>query len=594
MVKNGKKSSKIVKETNPEKIAIARAKTLRSKIKFTDDYEVDDSFQEADINNPLEIHTTSELVAHLEKNPKSSVEANVMANNGKDFGMVKMDTKAFIEAAKQRDSAKLRESWDTWDSSTTSDVGKDFTPLLGGPFNKQLYYRDYLRMHSQCFFAFHHDPVFREIVSLIVDFTVGRGFSVMAEDPTAQALWDAFCQVNSIEEQFEYMANELSTYGEIMWWWLPNNLKRISFRPHPEEKIDKGIIPRVRLIDPSNIAEIITVPEDPIKGILAYVWLAPTQYQMYTTKNQPSSKFIYTQIPGDQVHHYKINCMSNEKRGRSDLFPALSYLKRLRDSVNYSVIAQQKAAAWAMDTTIDGNQADIDAYIQDQQASGTIPAAGSEFVHTKAITREYRGNQIGAQGESPAFNWCLNMACMAAGIPVNYLGTHLSGATTRASALVSTEPVAKKFERRRMIYTRIIQKMFDCVMQQMGDQYGVKSTECEIIFPELITQDRSAKLLDLQTMQVNNWFSTRRCAEIAAKEFDQKDYKFEDERQEILDDQDAMGISPEQANPLTAPAKGGNTVKAGGPAVPNAPKPPSPPSGLPSNQKQQIKGQLQK
>lgn len=231
-------------------------------------------------------------------------------------------------------------------------------------------------MISACFYAYHHDPVARDIVSIMVDFTMGRGFNLVAtgkDGPAAQVLWDAFSKVNELPRQLEHFCTEMSIYGETMWWWLPDNNARIVQQPFQGEKIPKAAIPRVRLIDPSNIAEIITVPEDPIAGVLYYVWLAPTQYQMWTDGQQPTTKFIYQQIPANQIMHERVNSVSNEKRGRSDYFPALGYMKRLRDGVNYALVAQQKAAAWCVDTTIEGDQTDIDDYVDGQNSLGPVP-----------------------------------------------------------------------------------------------------------------------------------------------------------------------------------------------------------------------------
>lgn len=544
-----------------------RINVLRNGLIFDEKkYEYSDDFVEADIKNPLEIHTTHEMIECLKSNPAVDIEARVLGWSNKGRGIVKMGKAAFLESVKRRDSKKLRESIDnfaTGDGATSGLIGEDFTPLLGGPFNKQLYYRDYLRMISACFFAYHHDPVARDVVSIITDFTIGRGFQLHAngkDEEKAQILWDAFSKVNDIPSQFDYAGAELAIYGEVMWWKLPHHNTRISFDPFQGEKIPHGLIPRIRLIDPSNIAEIITVPEDIIKGVISYVWLAPTQYQMYSDGQQPSAKFIYTQIPADQIAHYKINSVSNEKRGRSDYFPALGYMKRLRDGVNYALVAQQKAAAWCIDTTIKGNDQDISDYMSDQRALGPIPPAGSEFVHTEAITRQYLSNSATNKGgDAPTFNWCMNMIGMSAGIPLSYFGTHLSGAGTRANALVSTEPVAKKFERRRNVYDRMLRTMFADLMRQFG-----LNADCEIIFPELITQDRTAVLRDLSLSEMNGWISKQTAAERAAKEFDLKDYDYLAEQAKVKADPPMPTANPEATNPLTTPGKNGQTQKSNG------------------------------
>lgn len=551
----------------------ARVHALKNGLIFDEaKYEYRDDFVPANIDNPAEIHTTQELVEHLKKYPKSDIEARVLGGGPNGKAMLKLDRTAFLEANKQKDSKKMRESIDSFafdnsDSGLMSPggglIGRDYTPLLGGPFAKQLYYRDYLRMISTCFFAFHHDPVARDIVSIVTDFTIGRGFQLHAKGKDAdqaQIMWDAFSKVNDIPQQFDWAGMELSIYGEVMWWKLPRQQTRISFNPMQGETVPTGIIPRIRLIDPSNIAEIITIPEDMIQGVLAYVWLAPTQYQMYSTDNQPSSKFIYTQIPADQMMHFKVNTVSNEKRGRSDYFPALGFMKRLRDSVNYSLVAQQKAAAWCIDTTIKGNDDDLTSYVQSQQSLGQIPTAGSEFVHTEAIQREYLSNSATGKGsDSPTFSWCMNMIAMSAGIPLAYFGTHLSGSGTRANALVSTEPVAKRFERRRNVYDRMLRSMFDDVMQYFG-----LNAECEIVFPELITQDRSQVLRDLLVAQNSGWISKETAAEKAAKEFDLKDYDYRQEMDKADADPVIPEVKPQTASPLTTPGLVGQPKNSNG------------------------------
>lgn len=537
-----------------EKPSPARIRALKNGLIFSPkEYEFNEDFVAANLDNPLEIHTTGELVEALKKNKNYDVEARVVGVKNGESKIVRMNKEQFLEANKKKDSKKLREAVDAFMfddmplGNAGSLIGHDFTPLLGGPFNKQLYYRDYLRMHAACFFAYHHDPVPKDLVEILVDFTMGRGFQLQAEDKGAQALWNAFVEANDLMTQFDFLTREISIYGEVMEWWLPNNNARPTFMPAPGEKVPKALIPRIRLIDPSNIAEIITIPED-ISTPLYYVWLAPTQYQMFTRDNQPSTKFIYTQIPANQIIHEKINCVSNEKRGRSDFFPALGYMKRLRDGINYELVAQQKAAAWCIDTTINGNTSDVDLYMSQQESMGQVPPAGSEFVHTAAVKREYLSNSITSSKESPLFSWCLSMAAMAHGVPFAWLGTHISGAGNRASALVSTEPVAKKLERRRLKVEKIAKRIF----KGLCDRFNIES-ECDIIFPELITQDRSAKFNDLLKAQNASWISHERAATMAASEFDIKKFNYEKELTDIKSEDKELGISPAMTNPLSTP-----------------------------------------
>lgn len=546
-------------EQKDEKTAAKRIQVLKSGLTFNPKkYVYNEDWVPA--KGVLDVHSTGEMVEAMIKDPSIQLEARVLATKNGDRGFKKMDRKVFLEAVKTKPSKRLREAIDSF--STDGDFGSpqniggsDFTPLLGGPFNKQLYYRDYLRMISACYYASNHDPAAKAVTNILCDFTMGRGFQLHTtgkDAAVAQVVWNAFCKANDFYKQMDSFADELSRYGETMWWWLPNNQTRISFRPAPGEVVPKAMIPRIRLVDPSNFAEIITIPEDIAQGVLYYVWMAPTQYQMYTRDNQPTTKFIYQQIPAEQIMHVKVNSVSNEKRGRSDFFPSLGYMKRLRDGVNYGLVAQQKAAAWCIDTTIDGDLGDITDYItyqQQQERDTGEHTAGSEFVHTKAIEREYLANSASSKGsDSPVFQWCLSMIAMSSGIPISYLGTHLSGGSTRASALVATEPVAKRFERRQLTYSRTVEQIFYRVMEG----FKIMNVGCDIIFPELIKQDRSALFKDLSLAQTNGWISKKRAAEVSNKELGTKDFNYEKEQEDI----DAEGtVSPTTSAPLTADAE---------------------------------------
>lgn len=565
----------------------ARARVLANKAVLESEFKYSDRWQPWDGRDTLQIHSTHELLEAV-RNKKVEVDARVLAfsKDGKHRGIKRLDTAGFQEAFRQNAHRKFREATDFFaldlENAAGAGVGNDFIPLLGGPFNKQLYYYDYMRMHALAFQAFHHDPMGGATVNITRDFTLGRGFRVDCKSDKHLAVWRAFEDVNNLQMLVRQIAEELSIYGEVMPWFLPNNATKIAYQIRPGQEPPKGLLPRVRLIDPSCIWDIITYPED-ITRVLAYQWVAPTQYQTYTAKDGgsqvPGTKFIYQQIPASEVLHYRINCVSNEKRGRSDLFRALGFMKRLRDSVQYSVLSMQKQAAWSIDTTIEGDAAAIDAYVASLQQQASIVAAGSEFVHNKQVTRQFLANAAGKAGGSDAFEWCLSMIAAATGIPVQYYGTHLSGASTRASALVATEPVAKKFEVRQGDYEAIL-KM---IAKKLWEHMKMPPVDIEVSFPELIVQDRSAKVKDLAAGNAAGWISKKRTAEIFAKEMGITEYDFDSEQREIANERAADPAG----NPLTATGSSISKI-AGELANPDSSSAGGMPSGVSSEQRAQI------
>lgn len=495
------------------------------------DYEFDESMTPWEPGDDVRgIHSVPDLIRCLKHGGKGvEIESKFFGVKEGHAKLFRVNGKKnFLEAIASNKKRTFRESIDSFSFESGDNtglggmLGQDFVPLLGGPFTKQLYYTDYLKMHNACFFAMHHSPVGRRYVSMMKHFTLGRGFSVECDDDKALAVWNAFVEVNNFYENFGPLSIEYSTYGEIMLHWLPNN--QTAFRwDVPQDQIPVGLIPRIRIIDPSTIWEIITYPEDTSpSGVLAYQQIFPTQWQMYTVDNVPSTKFIYQQIPARDMMHFKTNVVSNEKRGRSDMFPFLTYDKRLRDAVNYGLVAEMKNAAWCIDTEVDGNQKDIDTYKASMEALGTIPAAGSDFIHSKKIKRQYMAGATSGSRDSMIFNWCMSMVAMGSGIPLPYWGIELGSKGTRGNAVVGTEPVTKVFEDRQQDYAKFVR----VVSQKLFRIFNIKA-ELKVNFPEIISQDRSAKLADIQLAQMNKWIKPEVAAALAAKELGLDDFDYD-------------------------------------------------------------------
>lgn len=540
-------------EANQTKGLWSRTRKLAEGLAYDPDkYIYDDQFVPAQDLNASTVHTTPELIALINQDKDIEIGGRFLEMKGKRGGEIKARHKIFksrrgFQEALKKAENHFKEGADLFamDGGLNS-IGQivdsvDFIPILGGPFYKQLYSYDYLRMHSAAFYAWHHDPMAKAAINIKLDFVLGRGFKVESEDPQKQIMWDAFAKANDFQMFAYNYLQELLVYGESLVWKLPNNHSKIVYQLGPNQKIPVGIIPRVRLIDPSCIWEIVTYPED-ITRVLYYQWIAPTQYQTYTAPGIPTTKFIFDQIPGDQVIHHKINCASNEKRGRSDLFAGLGYLKRLRDSVDYSIVAMQKSCAWSIDTTVEGSQEDLEAYAQSQIDLGTLPSAGSEFIHTKAIERKYLSNAAAGGGkQSEAFEWAFSMFCASMRLPVAFMNTHLSGGQTKASAIVATEPVAKMFENLQLLVERMVKEL----------HVWVTGVDCEVIFSEVVTQDSATKIRNIVVADANEYISKDRAATLVAKELNITEFDYDLEKQQIIKDK-AEGLEVTGA-PLSAP-----------------------------------------
>jgi len=539
-------------------------------------YLFDDRFKPGNPSDFPSVHTIPEMMSCLES--QKDVEASgvfIEATKDGRYRYRKFENKAQLKEGWKRGNslrkmreARFRENSPTWAGQNAGLVGDDFVPLLGGPFNKQPYLYDYLRAHAYCFHEYHHHPLARAIVHITRDFVLGGGYRVDSEDEKALVLWRAFEEANQLEQMMEDIVKEASIYGENMIWWLPNNETFIGYNDRPGQEPPQGLIPRIRLIDPSTCWEIVTMPED-IHRVLFYWLVFPTQYQIKTGslagQPVPTSKFITQQIAASDVMHFKYNCVSNEKRGRSDLFPVLGYLKWVRDCINYKLIALKKQAAWTEDVIVQGSQADVDQISAALRQLGEFEPAGSRFVHTDKIKREYLATAVGSQGKDETIMEGISMIAAGTQIPVTYFGLSMQAGASRAGAVVGTEPVAKKFERRQLEVTRVIKALW----RKFQDQYGIKGAECSVTFPEIITQDRTAKLKDIKFAEDCGYIARSTAAPIAAKELELGDEYDYDKEKALISEEEDPPIMPNIGAPLTAPA--GSPAQGGGGSAPKSP-----------------------
>ena len=198
------------KQTAPEELieaaapAEARARTITTGAFDPDSFEVDTCYRSP--SSPKDCLSVPDLMKFVEAGT-AEIEARVLFLTKDGLKIQALDNAKFKEAykkpgvsAKFRETARSRTSrprvkikgravkpdqmreavdsfmYDGDQPGPNGLVGDDFIPLLGGPFNKQLYYADYLKMHAVAFQTFHHDPVAKRIINLIRQFTLGRGF----------------------------------------------------------------------------------------------------------------------------------------------------------------------------------------------------------------------------------------------------------------------------------------------------------------------------------------------------------------------------------------------------------------------------------
>jgi hypothetical protein len=376
------------------------------------------------------------------------------------------------------------------------------------------------------------------IVDITRNFVMGKGFTVTFDNPKAQKVWAEYEERTMIQEAARDWCDELTKFGE-------NMIKKI---PGPI-----GI--SHQSFDPSTVWEIVTDPEN-IRNIKYYHQQYNTQYQIFATPDAPTSKYIINQIPPQLVLHTKVNVTSYEKRGRSDLLAPLLYFKYFEDYMTASLIRSKNEAAFIWDVTVKGSDEDVNAYISNSQSIADAPP-GSENVHNESIVRTPLSPQFGAGQQSEASANILSYVAMSTSVPMNYFGTHHTGGDTRAGALVATEPVAKKMVERQLKMEYMIRRI---VKDVLVDANLDPNQPFEVTFPEIMEEDRSAKIKDLIVAQQEEVISHKTMAHMIAKELKVTKYDYDKEQEEIEERKSTQGLFDTEPG-LTPGADSGDDEK---------------------------------
>lgn len=446
----------------------------------------------------------------------------------------------------------------------------EFIPLMGGPFNKQLYLTDYLDMQAKCFWIRHHHPLGAAIVNTTRNYVIGKGVKLLFKNPDCQKSWDDFCKRADFGNFLRTDVETLVWGGEIM-----------------TEKIkvsDNGSMrPSVDAKDPSTIWEIVTEPEN-IKNVMYYHQQYPTQWQLVYKPGDVSSQYVINDIPADKIIHIKVNATPGEKRGRSMLFPVISWLKRYRDYLNAKVVKAQMDESWAMEIVVDGNQADV-TRIANEPLNRRVPPAGSTRVHNKDV--EYKilqPSNSSTQGRDDVADKLLTVIAVGAGVSPDWIGGAQGLASTRATAFVKESPATRNIEDMQKIVEGYLLQVKDYVIgedqkaglisdtqkkegnfSKLKDDFAKRDlkamvkeamnimgvgeeepidTSCEVIFPEFNTEDRTAKISDIIKGEQSRFITHARASELYAKEMNITSYDY-DEEQAAMDEEASQGIGQE-------------------------------------------------
>jgi hypothetical protein len=407
-----------------------------------------------------------------------------------------------------------------------SNLTTPYIPLLPGPATRQLYWADYFAMSAKAFEAYQHNPIAHGTVEIATDFILGRGVECKVKSDRGQEVWDEFWTRNNMDERLEWIYGDLVVYGEIFLRYFETSPGQLTLRS----------------LDPAGIYEILTDQED-WETVYFYHQQEQERSQLFAPPagnqaptgptTRATTRYVVRQIAAEEIDHYRINARSSEVRGRSDLFPALGYLKRLQDLLTSRVIRADMQARMVYDLCVKGNSSDVNRQKTNIFPKGEAPEPGSIIAHNEEVElAALQFQSQSGQANDPSVEEMVVMCALGTGMSREYIWPAMHGGSVRAGALVATEPAAKRFQRRQRHVERILSRMAERVFGAAGLQGD--DADIEFILPSIAVEERSATLKDLAFLEANGWFSKETSATIAARSFDAVTYDFDEEQQSII------------------------------------------------------------
>lgn len=337
-------------------------------------------------------------------------------------------------------------------ATTTYGQGQNpeatYIPLMGGPWAKQLYLHAYLDQHAKAFEAFNHNPLAKQLINLTTYYTIGRALDHRSTNFEVDEVWREFVDRTKF---YDKLSDIMTSF-----WWAGD-----LFIEFYDDAPKKGYTD-FRTLDPSTIWDIITDPEDMEKAYYAHQQYSTPYQNNYASSVGPTRqvdmvRYVIRHIPSDQYLQYKVNVSPWEKRGRSDLFSILGWLKRLKDLMNARVVKGQLEAAFVWDIETSSDDVSL--------TSGNLPdpwKPGSTFIHNKAIKLTPQTSTIKSGEAMGDVQALMNFCAIGVGTPKELVGETARGSSS--SVLASTGPGVKRYETRQALIDRICHAVADRVL----------------------------------------------------------------------------------------------------------------------------------
>lgn len=360
----------------------------------------------------------------------------------------------------------------------TGDTKRDLSPIAQD------------RSFSLAAYLWMTNPIANRMVELPVAYILGEGVTLEVEDEEAQGWINDFWNdpINCMDLKLQKKVRELALFGEQCWPVFVNKITGHC---------------RLGYLDPSDIETVVTDPENaeqPI-GIVMKRNKRHVKRRFRIIVNGPEDVFA----PGTQqiretftdgdCFYFKVNDLSNQARGHSDLLPMMDWLDAYDDAMFGELERWGFLRAFIWDVMLKGATAEE---VAKRAKEISTPSSGSVRVHNDSEEWKAESPQLGSYEAANNARLFRCHILSGATIPEHWFGG--GGDVNRATASEMGEPTFKVFsQRQRYIgYALSMVGTFQ-IRMRLKALYGAtleqsnhpEDYEVRAVFPELTARDTS-------------------------------------------------------------------------------------------------------
>ncbi len=317
------------------------------------------------------------------------------------------------------------------------------------------------RMLDIAYYLWLTNPAAKDVIEKYVDFVVGEGITITADNPDVQSVIDAFMEDNNREDGFEGDVRDLGLYGELIFPVAVNEADGF---------VDLGYI------DPKEVKSVNYSKDNRLKAESITLKGTPAREErtlkVIDKDRDPESPTLGMLV--GEVFYFSINRPRNVSRGVSDLLCIADWLDAYDQFLFNFVEGSGFKNAWIYDVTLEGMN---DKEIQDYARKQKPPKPGTIKYHNEKVKWETCSPELKAKDNTDAARLIRSMVHWGSGIPEHWAG--FGDFANRATAGEMAEPPIKRLTRRQNYIKTIIRKVIRFVIDQAAIAQKIKGVPAD-------------------------------------------------------------------------------------------------------------------